>query len=110
MRHQVREEAAGIIVALEGDVDLESSPSARSILLQAVSKGQPVFVDLSRVSYIDSSGLASLIEALQQARKNEMPFALAEVSEAALRVLKLARLDRVFVIHPTLEDALSGAS
>lgn len=110
MQHRMREEEAGIVVALEGDVDLQSSPDARKILLDAVGRERPVFVDLSGVRYIDSSGIASLVEALQKARQSGTPLVLTAVSEAALRVLKLARLDRVFTIYPTLENALSASS
>ncbi len=109
MKHQLKEEQGGIVVALNGDVDLQSSPSARTILLDAVGRGRPVFVDLSDVTYIDSSGIASLVEALQDARKRGSRFALVSVSDAAHRVLQLARLDKVFAIHANLADALSRA-
>jgi anti-sigma B factor antagonist len=65
-------------------------------------------VDLSAVSYIDSSGVANLVEAFQLSRQRGTGFALASVSPAALRVLQLARLDEVFTIHASLEDGLDG--
>ncbi|MGF1640641.1 MAG: STAS domain-containing protein [Rhodospirillales bacterium] len=107
MNHRVREEQESIVVALSGDIDLQSSPTARTVLLAAVGRNRPIFVDLSDVSYIDSSGIASLVEALQDARKRGLRFALVSVSEAARRVLQLARLDKVFVIHASLSDALA---
>ena len=67
-----------------------------------------VLVDLSAVTYIDSSGVASLVEALQASRKKGTQFALAAASEPARRVLELARLDRVFTMHDTVEDALNA--
>lgn len=108
MKHRIKEKRGSIVVALEGDIDLEGSPAARKILLDAVQQGQPVYVDLSAVTYIDSSGIASLVEALQRARQRGTGFALASVSDPARRVLELARLDRVFTIHASLDDALSG--
>jgi anti-sigma B factor antagonist len=108
MKHRIKERRGSIVVALEGDIDLEGSPAARKVLLDAVGRGQPVYVDLSGVSYIDSSGIASLVEALQRARQGGTAFALASVSDAARRVLELARLDRVFIIHASLDDVLSG--
>ncbi len=93
------------VVAFEGDVDLEHSPTARKELLAAVSKNSAVVVDLSQVSYIDSSGVACLVEAFQTARKNGGSFCLAAVSEAALRVLQLARLDKIFSIHGSVDEA-----
>jgi len=109
MKHRVNEQPAGTVVALEGDIDLQSSPDARKVLLDAVGRGQAVFVDLSGVGYIDSSGIASLVEALQRSRQAGSGFCLAAVSGAALRVLQLARLDKVFRIFPTLDAALAEA-
>lgn len=106
MKHAVREEQDAIVVALEGDVDLQSSPEARKVLLECVGKRRPVLVDLSGVGYIDSSGVASLVESLQNARKAGSTLALVAVSEGALRVLQLARLDKVFTICDTVEDGL----
>ncbi len=94
------------VVSLGGDIDLKSSPKVRKALLQSLSERRDVLVDLGGVSYIDSSGVASLVEAFQTARKNGTRFALAGVSPAAMRVLQLARLDRVFAIHASVEDAL----
>ncbi len=110
MNHRVTEEQGVLVVALEGDVDLETSPQARKLLLDAVGRGRDVLVDLSGVSYLDSSGVASLVEAFQRARKGESDFGLVCVSESARRVLELARLDRVFRIFASLEEGLRGRS
>ena len=107
MNIEIRNEAQTAIVSLEGDVDLESSPTVRTALLDCVGRKQAVVVDMSAVSYIDSSGVASLVEAFQAARKSKSRFVLARVSDAALRVLELARLDKVFTIIADVEDALS---
>ena len=107
MNHEVTEQGKAIVVALEGDMDLSSSPAARKVLLDSVRKGRAVIVDMAGVSYIDSSGVASLVESLQGARKAGCEFVLAAVSEPALRVLCLARLDTVFTIHESREAALA---
>lgn len=107
MEYDTREEQGKWIVALQGDVDLESSPTARRVLLDGVARGRDVLVDMSGVAYIDSSGVASLVEAFQNARKKGCGFGLASVSESALRVLQLARLDKVFNIHASVENGLS---
>ncbi len=93
MEHQVREEGGRHIVSLSGEVDLENSPKARQILLDAVGPGQKVLVDLAGVTYMDSSGIASLVEAYQRAKKIGAVFALVCFNPAVLRVLKLAGLD-----------------
>ncbi len=106
MDHKIKEEGGAIIVALEGDVDLQSSPDARKVLLECVGRRKPVLVDLSGVGYIDSSGVASLVESLQTARKSGSNLILVAVSEGALRVLQLARLDKVFTICDSVEEGL----
>ncbi len=106
MEHRVRDEAGSTVVSFTGEVDLESSSLARDVLLRAVSKGSNVLVDLSEVAYIDSSGVASLVEAFQRAKKSGVEFALVSVNAPARRVLELARLDKVFTIHETLGEGL----
>jgi anti-sigma B factor antagonist len=96
------------VVALKGDVDLQHSPTLRKGLMGCLFDKKDVVVDMAAVSYIDSSGIASLVEGYQMARKNGTRFGLAAVSPAAIRVLQLARLDKVFSIHPTLDDALKA--
>jgi anti-sigma B factor antagonist len=106
---EVREREGVVVIAISGDVDLDSSPKVRDVLLDCVGSKRPVLVDMSGVSYIDSSGVASLVEAHQSARKGKSTFALADVSQSAMRVLELARLDKVFTIHSSLADALGDA-
>ena len=108
MEHAIRQEGMHHIVSLNGEVDLENSPKARQVLLQAVGREKKILVDLSGVTYMDSSGIASLVEAYQRAKKQGAEFSLVQVNPAALRVLKLARLDKVFLIHENLEDALNA--
>ena len=103
--HAIREDRGALVVSFEGEVDLENSPKAREVLLDSVGRGQSVFVDLSLVSYMDSSGIASLVEAFQLSKQKESRFALVAVNPAAMRVLALARLDRVFTILGSLEEA-----
>ena len=107
MNFEINNRGDVAIIALSGDIDLETSPQVRTALLDCVSLKGTVIVDLAAVSYIDSSGVASLVEAFQNARKGETRFALAAVSEAAMRVLELARLDKVFSIHSTVADGLA---
>ena len=108
MKHEVTRTEDRIIIALNGEIDLESSPKARELLLGSVAGEKSLLVDLSAVTYIDSSGVASLVEALKAARENGTRFALAAASEPARRVLELARLDKVFTIYDTIDDALNA--
>ena len=108
MKHEILEKQGASIVVFTGEIDLESSPAARETLLKCVEHTGNVIVDLSEVSYIDSSGVASLVEALQAAKKKGSQFALAAVSEPTRRVLELARLDQVFTLFDSVELALEN--
>ena len=109
MEHNIREEASAVVVAFEGDVDLERLRRAREVLLECVGRKRAVLVDLSQVTYIDSSGVAALVESFQSARKGGTTFALVAVSDATLKVLQLARLDKVFTIFASVDDGLAEA-
>ncbi len=109
MKHSVEEKGGTLVVAFEGDIDLETSPAARKALLECVGRGQPVLVDLTAVAYMDSSGVAALVESLQTARKNGGSLLLAGISDSTRRVLQLARLDKVFSIFDSVDQALAEA-
>jgi anti-sigma B factor antagonist len=106
MSYNVREAGRYAVVELTGDVDLSCSPAARAAILGCLKSHRNVLVDLSAVTSIDSSGVASLVEGYQIARKAALQFGLVGVSEAALAVLQLARLDKVFPIHASVDARL----
>lgn len=108
MSCEAEDRQGATVVSLSGEIDLQTSPDVRKFLLKYLSQGKNLVVDMSAVGYIDSSGVASLVEAYQTARKKGNRFALAQVGPAALRVLQLARLDRVFTIFPSVEEALAA--
>jgi anti-sigma B factor antagonist len=98
-----------VLVRLSGEVDLSWSQEVRRAVLDALVGGEPVGVELSAVSYIDSSGIAALVEGFQQARTRGRRFALVAVSDAVRAVLELARLDRVFLLVPVADALLAPA-
>ncbi len=106
----ITESEGRLIVALEGEIDLEQAGAVRRALLDSLKKGRNVLVDLSQVTYIDSSGIASLVEGLQVAKKQKSDLALVSVSQRVRRVLELARLDKVFQIHADLAAATAAGA
>lgn len=98
MSFRVQDKAGISTVFLSGEIDLERSPEARKALLDTLARRQSLVVDLAEVSYIDSSGIASLVEAYQKARSANLGFTLTAVGPPVMRVLSLARLDKVFPI------------
>ena len=109
MTYPVHKEGSFTVVSLTGEVDLHYSPGARKLILDALNKKENVLVDLSQVEYIDSSGIASLVEGLQLAKNKGLEFGLVGVSKPAMQVLQLARLDKVFPIYRSVSERLGQA-
>ncbi|HYE03773.1 MAG TPA: STAS domain-containing protein [Phycisphaerales bacterium] len=99
----------GVVVTPMGDVDLTASPVLRQALRQ-VQAGKParMVVDLAQVPYMDSSGVATLVEAMQIARKNSTRMALCGLTDRVRSIFEIARLDTVFTIKPDAQAALEG--
>jgi len=88
------------VVVVEGEIDLNTSPKLRTVLTKQVPRNvRAVEVHLKDVPYMDSSGVATLIEGLRAAVSSDAEFALVDPSPAVLKVLKLSRLDSVFTIR-----------
>ncbi|MBP9154568.1 MAG: STAS domain-containing protein [Xanthomonadales bacterium] len=93
------------VLRVWGEVDLSWSQDVRKQVLDAYTKAKSLAVQLDGVSYIDSSGIAALVEGFQHARAKGGRFALLAPSESVRAVLELARLDRVFPIFSDLAAA-----
>ena len=97
------------VLPLEGEIDLHVSPRIASSLHSLIAaKPSPVVVDLSKVTYIDSSGLAVLIEGMQNVNAYGGRFALAGLQESVRPIFEIARLDQVFKIYPDVDAALAA--
>ena len=92
------EQGDNCIVEAKGEIDLYSSPQLREAILKACkAKKQKVGINLREVAYMDSSGVATLVEGLQAAG-GAGGFALVAPSQSVLKVLQLSRHDSVFPI------------
>lgn len=98
-----------VIIKVFGEVDLYTSPDLRKQIL-AVTKSRPplIIVDLQHVSYMDSSGVATLVEGLQQVNKYKGKFNITHLRSGVREVFELSRLDRVFDIFDSVELALEA--
>jgi len=109
MEIQREQHGSAVVVAVSGTVDIHSSPTLRAELRQPLGLKVPsIVVDLAGVKFVDSSGLATLIEALKRANEYGGRLALCTLSKPVLGVFQLANLDRVFTIKDTREAALAG--
>jgi len=87
------------ILPLEGEIDLHVAPRVESALGRIIKKRPDhVIVDLSGVNFIDSSGLAVLINAMQDVQKYGGKLSLAGISADVRSIFEMARLDQVFLI------------
>jgi anti-sigma B factor antagonist len=97
----------GTLLAVEGQVDMHTSPELRGKLRECLEKKHtPVVVDLTRVVFIDSSGLATLIEALQAVGKYGGRLRLCGLSPAVKNLFKLSNLISIFDIRENREEAV----
>ena len=97
------------VLPLEGEIDLHVSPEvAASLRTMIAKKPKRVVVDLTKVTYLDSSGLAVLIEGMQNVQEYGGKFALAGVQESVQHIIEIARLDQVFHIFPDVDSALAA--
>lgn len=107
MKLQTRTAENVRIIDCSGDVDLYSSTDLRATLLSEMRSGAPsVLINMTDVTYIDSSGIATLVEGLQLSRQTKTRFGLFGLRPNARSVLQLARLDKVFVTFENEAQAL----
>jgi anti-sigma B factor antagonist len=98
------------IFDLSGDIDFANSPVVRDSVLREIreSRTPRVVVNLSKVRYMDSSGVASLVEGLKASRDLGSRFILVGLSTSAREVLQLSRLLKVFEIYDSEEQAMGS--
>lgn len=94
------------IFTLEGEVDLQRTPEIREALAPFLTQKVPrLLIDMTKVSYIDSSGLALFIETLQRVQAYGGTFALFGLGDSIHTIFHVACLDQVFALHPDLATA-----
>jgi anti-sigma B factor antagonist len=103
---------AGFLMKLKGDVDMNSSSDVRlalgDIFSQNTKDMKVLLIDLSQVRYMDSSGIATLVETMQNCMKKGARLRLFELSPPVRDVFELARLASVFEIFPTRDEAMKS--
>ncbi len=111
MKIEVAEKTPNVYVAhLDGEFDMSSSPGVRNALAPLFAKQglERIVVDLSGVPYIDSSGIATLVEGLHLSRKSGVRLILAGATPTVESVFDLAYLKDVFEMVSSLDEAFEG--
>jgi anti-anti-sigma factor len=97
------------VLPLTGEIDLHVSPTVtQSLNAMTEEKPDRIVIDLSRATYIDSSGLAALILAMQKVEAYGGRFFLTGVHETMRSIFETSRLDQIFQIFPDVEAALAA--
>jgi anti-anti-sigma factor len=107
---QTRQTEGGVtVVAPTGRLDVAGAPALKDAFNDLNRNGEPrVVIDMEGVSFVDSTGLGSVIAALKQIRNRQGELRLAAPNQQVRVVLELTTLDKVFPYYATLEDALAG--
>ncbi|HET7398714.1 MAG TPA: STAS domain-containing protein [Intrasporangium sp.] len=97
------------VVHLEGEIDVYTAPRVRDKLDEQIREGRTdLVVDLTDVTFIDSTGLGVLVGRLKHIRLLGGSLRLVGSDDRVLKVFSITGLDKVFEIYPTLEDALGA--
>ena len=107
---QTRQTDKGVTVVVpSGRLDVAGAPSLKEAVGDAIKNGTPrLVIDMEGVSFVDSTGLGSVIAALKQIRSSQGDLRLAAPNQQVRGVLELTTLDRVFPYYSTVEEALTG--
>ena len=108
LKISVRINGSATVVDLEGSINLDKSPGLRATLFEKLLTTSRLAINMSGVGYIDSSGIATLIEVLKKARDLKKDFVLFGLGAPVHDVLKLTNLLGVFSIFDNEEGALKG--
>ncbi|WP_146900573.1 STAS domain-containing protein [Cellulomonas aerilata] len=96
-----------VVVHVAGDIDVHTVGLLRDHLGPPVEAGRDLVVDLSRVTFLDSTGLGVLVTARKKADVRGGRMQLVVAGERVMKVFRITALTRLFTIHPTLETALA---
>jgi len=87
------------VLLLRGDLDVATAPQLRSVLVEAITDGARILVDLEAVGFLDSVGLGILVSGLKRARDGGGELELICTSRQVLRPFELTGLDKAFTMH-----------
>ena len=93
------------VITVSGEVDLATSPELDLVIIAALDSGAgSLVVDLTDVSFMDSSGLGVIVRGLKRCREADKDLDLVITNERVLKVFGITGLDQVIPIHDSLED------
>ena len=95
MSYKVIEEGNVATVHLDGEIDMDVTEKAKEVIFPHIDAGKEVHLNLSKVQYMDSSGISVLIESHQKALEKNTKVIIKEVSKSVLKVIMMAKLEQI---------------
>src|SRR5437764_3353322 len=110
LKISARQAGNAVVLDLTGDITLFNSPQVRKALIEQLRENRVphLIINMLGVPYVDSSGVASLVEGLKISRDLKSRFALFGLSKSARTVLELTHLLRIFEVHQTEQESLEA--
>ncbi len=97
-----------VVVDLIGDIDLNLSQTFQQAMIDVIDQSpQRVVINLAKVGYMDSSGIASLVKLLSRMRRMQLPLYMVALGDRVRSLFQITKLETVFEIRDTEEEALS---
>jgi anti-sigma B factor antagonist len=102
-----RKEGDALVASVAGDIDLNNSPILRSTLFDLLARHAPkkLILNLAQVPYMDSSAIAVLVELMRRMKGGKI--VLAALQPRVKGLLEIARLDSIFAVTGTEQEALA---
>jgi anti-sigma B factor antagonist len=111
MQLTTRTEGTSVVVVLDGELDLSAAPTLREALIDLFNAGHhQLVVDMSGVSFVDSTGLGVLVGGLKRATVYEGSLHVVCTEPDVLRIFRMTGLHKLFPMHATLTEALDAAA
>ena len=105
----VRDEGANIVVVLTGTVDMHHTPEVHKALVAACSRKPPrLVINLENVTYMDSSGIGTLVEVFRRVNGYQGTLGLCGLNDRVYSVFEITKLHKFFKIYDTEAEALAG--
>lgn len=98
-----------VLMNLQGRFDAYSAPQVNEWLEEALAHKPPnIIVNMENVVFVDSTALATLVQAMKRCRQNDGDLRLSHLKQPVLMIFELTRLDRAFEIYPSDSDAIAA--
>jgi anti-sigma B factor antagonist len=110
LEHWLETQQGASVLRVAGEVDVATVPALRAALENAVRQERPVIVDMSRIGYIDSTGLAELLAVHRHAANRGQHFVLATPSRLLAKLLKLTHLSDTIPTYPSVDAAVEACA